>query len=337
MHMRIPAVLAFMALTCMIPTAAHAAEASEVRMARGLSLGFLPSMIMEDQKLIEKHAQAAGLGKVDVVWQKFSGGVAMNDALLAGQSDFAGGGPPPFAVLWARTKGTAVEVKGVAAMSAAPMYLLTRNPDVKSVRDFGPNDRIVVPGAKISDQAVVLQMAAEQAFGDPHKLDPLTMALSLPDGFAALLSKGEINAQFSGPPFQYQTDLLEKHNIRRILNSNDVLGGPATFLMMWTTTRFHDANPKLYGAVYAALGEAIDLINRDRARAAEIFLRVSKEKMTQAEVEKILGQADMRYSLAPEGIMRYVNFLHKIGVIKTRPADWKEMFFGGPVQQLQGS
>ena len=100
MHMRIPAVLAFMALTCMIPTAAHAAEASEVRMARGLSLGFLPSMIMEDQKLIEKHAQAAGLGKVDVVWQRFSGGVAMNDALLAGQCDFAGGGPPPAKSDW---------------------------------------------------------------------------------------------------------------------------------------------------------------------------------------------------------------------------------------------
>jgi NitT/TauT family transport system substrate-binding protein len=106
---------------------------------------------------------------------------------------------------------------------------------------------------------------------------------------------------------------------------------------MWTTTRFHDANPKLYGAVYAALDEAIDLINTDRKRAAEIFLRVSREKMTQAEVERILGEPDMRYSLAPEGMMRYVDFLHRIGVIKTRPADWKEMFFPGPVQQLQGS
>ena len=192
--------LAFVVLAAAVPSPTRA-EVSEVHMSRGLSLGFLPSMIMEDRKLIEKHAAADGLGKVTVSWFKFSGGVAMNDALLAGQLDFAGGGPPPFAVLWARTHGSAVEVKGVAAMSAAPMYLLTRNPNVKSVRDFGPGDRISVPGAKVSDQAVVLQMAAEQALGDPKKLDPLTVALSLPDGFAALLSNGEINSQFSGPPF----------------------------------------------------------------------------------------------------------------------------------------
>ena len=326
--------LAMCALTW---TSAAGAEVSEVRMSRGLSLGFLPSMIMEDQKLIEKHAAAAGLGKVSVEWQKFSGGVAMNDALLAGQCDFAGGGPPPFAVLWAKTRGSSVEVKGVAAMSAAPMYLLTRNPAVKTIKDFGPKDRIVVPGAKVSDQAVVLQMAAEQAFGDPHRLDTQTVALSLPDGFAALLSNGEINAQFSGPPFQYQADVLKKHGIHRVLVSDEVMGGPATFLMMWTTTRFHDANPKTYGAVLAALKEAIDLINQDHKRAAEIFLRVSGEKMSQADVQRILDQPDMRYSLAPEGVMKYVDFMHRIGVIKVKPQSWKELFFPGPVQALQGS
>jgi NitT/TauT family transport system substrate-binding protein len=330
------AILAFVALAACLPQPARA-EVSEVHMSRGLSLGFLPSMIMEEGKLIEKHAAAAGLGEVTVTWFKFSGGVAMNDALLAGQVDFAGGGPPPFAVLWARTRGSAVEVKGVAAMSAAPMYLLTRNPDVKTVRDFGPKDRISVPGAKVSDQAVVLQMAAEQAFGDPKRLDPLTVALSLPDGFTALLSGGEINSQFSGPPFQYQTEVLKQHGIHRVLDSNAVLGGPATFLMMWTTKRFHDANPKTYGAAYAALAEAVDLINRDHKAVAGIFLRMSGEKMGIDEVVRILDQSDMRYSLAPEGVMRYVDFMHRTGVIKVRPDSWKDMFFPGPVQQLKGS
>ena len=86
--------------------------------------------------------------QVAVSWFKSKGGVAMNDALLAGQVDFAGDGPPPFTVLCVRTRGSAVEVKGVAAMSAALMYLLARNPNVKTVRDFGPEDRTAVPGAK---------------------------------------------------------------------------------------------------------------------------------------------------------------------------------------------
>ncbi len=313
------------------------AEVSELHMSRALSLGFLPSMVMEDQKLIEKHAEAAGLGHIKVLWQKFSGGVAMNDALLAGSSDFAGGGPPPFAVLWARTRGTPSEVKGVAAMNAAPMYLLTRNPAVHSVRDFTSKDRIALPGAKISDQAVVLQMAAERAFGDPTRLDALTVALSLPDGFAAMLSNNEIDSQFSGTPFQYRTDLLKAHGVHRVLTSDEVFGGPATFLMMWTTKRFHDANPKTYQAVYDALKDAIDLINRDHSLAADIFLRVSGQKMAKEEVMRILDQPDMRYSLTPVGVMHYVDFLHRTGVIKTAPSSWKELFFPGPVQELQGS
>lgn len=313
------------------------AEVNEVRMSRGLSLGFLPSIVMEDQKLIEKHTKAAGLGEVKVSWRAFIGGVAMNDALLAGQVDFAGGGPPPFIVLWARTQGTRSEVKAVAALNSSPMHLLTRNPAIKTLRDFGPKDRISTPGAKISNQAVVLQMAAEKMFGDPGKLDTLTVTLSLPDGFTALISGGEVNSQFSGPPFQYQTAELQKHGIRSVLNSEDVLGGPTTFLLMWTTARFHEANPKTYRAVYAALQEAIELINKDRKQAAEIFLRVTKQKVSQDEVVRILALPESRYTLAPQNVMRYAEFLHRTGVIKTKPASWKDLFFPGPVQDLPGS
>jgi NitT/TauT family transport system substrate-binding protein len=59
--------------------------------------------------------------------------------------------------------------------------------------------------------------------------------------------------------------------------------------------------------------------------------------MSQADVVRILEQPDMRYSLAPEGVMRYVNFLHKIGVIKAKPDSWKDMFFPGVVHELAGS
>lgn len=332
----ISTVLSIGILFCALPRFAGA-EVSEVQMSRGLSFGFLPTIVMEGQHLIEKRARAAGLGDVKVRWHTFSGGVMMNDALLAGQVDFAGGGPPPFAVLWARTQGSKVEVKGVAAMCASPMYLLTRNPAIKSIKDFGPKDRILMPGANVSDQAVVLQMLSEREFGDPHKLDRLTSVLSLPDGFATLLSRSGADSQFSGPPFQYEADLLKQHGIHSVLSSNDVFGGPATFIMMWTTTRFHDANPKISAAVYAALGDAINLINSDHKKAAEIFLRVTKAKMSLAEAERILDEPDLRYSLTPQNIMTYVDFLYRTGVIKKRPASWKDLFFTGPVQCLKGS
>ena len=97
----------------------------------------------------------------------------------------------------------------------------------------------------MSIQAVTLQMAAEKAFGEGQqdKLDPLTVSMSHPDAQTALLSRqSEITAHFGSPPFQYQQ--LEKPGIHTVLNSYDVLGGPATFNVVWTTTKFRDENPE---------------------------------------------------------------------------------------------
>ena len=46
------------------------------------------------------------------------------------------------------------------------MYLLTRNPAIKSLKDFTAKDKIAVPTIKVSSQATILQMAAEQEFGE---------------------------------------------------------------------------------------------------------------------------------------------------------------------------
>ena len=57
-----------------------------------------------------------------------------------------------------------------------------------------------------------------------------------PDATIALLSGGsEINCVFSVPPFQFQQ--LEKAGIRTVLNSYDVMEGPHTFTVSWTSAR----------------------------------------------------------------------------------------------------
>src|SRR5512143_3153336 len=200
---------------------AAAAEMSEIKVAQQYGISYLPLMIMEEQKLIEKHAKAAG---VDVIvgWAKLAGGNVMNDALLSNSLQFASGGVGPLVTLWARTRGN-LDVKAVAAINSMPLYLNTRNPNVKTIKDFTEKDRIALPAVKVSIQAVTLQMAAEKAYGEgqQNKLDPLTVSMSHPDGQTALLSgQSEITAHFSSPPFQYQQ--LEKPGIRTVLNSYDV-------------------------------------------------------------------------------------------------------------------
>src|SRR3954470_6011546 len=65
------------------------AEPNTLKAAKQYGLSYLPLMIMEDQKLVEKHAAALGLGDLKVQWLTLGGPSAMNDALLSGGLDFA--------------------------------------------------------------------------------------------------------------------------------------------------------------------------------------------------------------------------------------------------------
>jgi NitT/TauT family transport system substrate-binding protein len=220
------------------------AEVSELQIAKQYGISYLPFMLMEADQLVEKHAKAAGLPDLKVSWSTFISGAAMNDAILSGSLHLASGGVGPLTTIWARSKGT-IDVKCVTAMNTMPLYLTTRNPNVKTIRDFTERDKIALPGVKVSVQAVTLQMAAEKEFGpgNQYQLDAFTVAMSHPDGQQALLSGvGEITAHFSSPPFQYQQ--LKQPGIHRVLNSYDVLGGPATFNVVWATQKFRQENPK---------------------------------------------------------------------------------------------
>src|SRR3954453_6306056 len=149
------------------------AEVTEVTVAQQYGVAFLPMMIMERDGLVEKHAKKAGLEGVKLSWAKVAGPSVMNDGLLSGTMHFAAQGAPSLITLWDKNRGS-VGVKGVAAMTTYPLYLVTRNPDVKSLKDFSDKDKIAVPSAKISTQAIMLQMAAAATWGEREyaKLDP---------------------------------------------------------------------------------------------------------------------------------------------------------------------
>lgn len=313
------------------------AEVSELKIAKQYGISYLPLMLMEADRLVEKEVSAAGLGDIKVGWVTLSSGAAMNDATLSGSLHFASGGVGPLATIWARTRGS-VDVKAAAAMNAMPLFLNVRNADVKSLADLSEKDRIALPAVKVSIQAVTLQMAAEKAFGagNHDKLDHLTVAMSHPDGQAALLSgASEITGHFSSPPFQYQQ--LKAPGIRTLVNSYDVLGGPATFNLVWTTARFHGENPKVYAAFMAAFQAAIGAINRDKKDAARRYLDIAKDRRsTHAEILAMLEDPAIEYTMTPKNMMKYVEFMHRTGTLKVKPESWKDMFFAN-AHTLPGS
>src|SRR5438477_8602564 len=228
--------IAMLLAAALTPLFAAAAAAQEVRIARQFSMGYLQFNVMEHEKLLEKHAAALGLPDVKIVWSTFNGPDAMNNALFSDSVDIVAGGVPGLLTLWNRTRGTANEVKGISALSSQPFLLNTRSDSIKSIADLKDSDRIAVPAVKVSVQAVTLQMAAAKQFGEKNfgKLDNLTVSMSPPDSTIALLSgSSEITCVFGVPPFQQQQ--LEKPGIHTILNSFDVMEGPHTFTVAWTS------------------------------------------------------------------------------------------------------
>ena len=304
------------------------AGAQEIRLARQFSMGYLQFNVMEHQQLIEKHAKALGLPDVKVSWVTFNGPQAINEALLSGAVDIASGGMPGLLVLWGRTKGTPQEVRGIAAMSSQPFLLNTRNPDVKTIADFTDRDRIALPAVKVSVQAIALQMAAAKAFGpaDFAKLDALTVSMSPPDSTIALLSGGsEITSVFSVPPFQQQQ--LEKPGVHTVLNSYDVMDGPHSFTVAWTSARFRDKNPVLYKALMAAMTEATEIINRDRRAAAALWIEDSHSKLPLDFVDGVVSGPQVRWTMVPENTMKFARFMHTTGMLKIVPDSWRDYFF----------
>jgi NitT/TauT family transport system substrate-binding protein len=311
---------------------ATAAQAEgKIRVAQQFGIAYLILDVVKDQQLIEKHGKAAGLD-IQVEWAQISGATAMNEALLAGSLDVVSAGVPPMLTLWDRTRGKQ-NVKAVAALGSLPNYLITTNPNIKKLSDFGDKDRIAVPAAGTGFQSRTLQIETAKLYGKDNakKYDAISVSLPHPDATAALISGGtEINAHFSSAPFYYQA-LAGNPKVHKVLSSYDILGGPATFNVLYTTQKFHDANPKTYKAFYAALREAAEFIRKDKAagtgKAADIFIRVQKSKLDPALVKKIIDDPENDFTTDPQNTYIYADKLHAIDVLKNKAASWKDYFF----------
>ena len=312
------------AVTLAVSAGAHAE--GQIRIAQQFGIGYLILDVVQDQKLIEKYGKQQGID-IKVEWNSISGATAMNEALLAGALDVVSAGVPPMLTLWDRTRGRQ-NVKAIASLGSMPNYLLSNNPKVKTLQDLSDKDRIAVPAAGVGYQSRTLQIETARVFGkaDYKRFDNISVSLSHPDATVALISGGsEINTHFSSPPFQYQA--LENKNVHKIISSYDILGGPATFNVLYTTQKFHDDNPKTYKAFYNALVEAAQFIRANKAKAADTFIRVQKSKLAPEFVRKIVEDPEIDFTVSPQRSYVYADKLHDIGVLKNRAASWKDYFF----------
>jgi len=320
------------AALCGLVVAAHgfaAAEIQELKIPKGAGgIGFLPLLVMEQQKTIEKYAGQLGNKGLKVTYANLGGPAVVNDALLSGAAHMAPAGPPAFLFLWDRSRDS-VQITGIAAMSSLPMYLNTTNPNIKALRDITEKDKMAITAVKVSIPAIIMQMAARKEFGEKEtfRYDRYTVGLPHPDGVAAMLSGiSEINLHFTSPPFHARE--LKDPRVRTILATDDVMGGSTTFTMLYATKKFRDENPLTYKAIVSAVKDAIEYINKEKRGAAQIYFdSIGGKGETIEEIMTTLSDPKNVITIVPQNTLKYAQFMYDIGSLKHRATSWKELFF----------
>jgi NitT/TauT family transport system substrate-binding protein len=209
------------------------AEADTVRITQSYGLLYLPSYSVIDRHMIEPRAAAAGLGTIKVTLTRLASGPAGSDMILAGDADVAMGGFGPARTLWDKTPG-AQKVRGMLPLCSSPMFLVSTDPRIHGLKDFTDRDRIAVSAIKVTDQAITLQMAVarESGWDARFRLDPLTVAISNPDGQAARLSGlSEVRNHATIIPFAVTE--LESDKAHLVMSSDDVMEPGATSVVVY--------------------------------------------------------------------------------------------------------
>jgi len=318
----------FLASGVLLSAPSARAEVREVRIGYGYGLVYLPLMVAVAQGYFAAQAREAGGGDLAVSDRRFSGAAALNEALLSGNIDVAAIGVTGFLILCDKTRGRN-EIRGLAALAAHAFVLFTNQSRVRSLADFGDQDKIATPGGT-SPQAILMRMAAEQLYGTGQyaRIDSLMISLPHPEAVAALLAgTAGVTGYVATPP--YISTLRKSDKVHAVITSRDILGPEdATGAVLAVGKTFVENNPGVAKAAIAALEEAMVFIAREPDKAADIYLQFEPSaKVTKQDVLGMLTDGTMTYSVTPSGILQFARFQARTGQIKNEPRSWQEVFF----------
>lgn len=269
----------------------------KINIAEQYGLAYAPLQIMKANKLLEKN-----LPGIEVNFQQLGNTAAIREAMLSNKLDAGFMAIPPFLI--GTDKG--MDWKIASGLSSSPTQLITYKNNIKSLKDFSSEDKIALPQPG-SVQHILLSMACEKEFGDSHKLDNIITTLSHPDGMSSLMSKKSISAHFTSPPYIYKE--LEDKAMYVVLDGKDVMDGDFTFIVGVTTKEFYNKNPKVYSAFVKSIQEAIDFINKNPEKSAEILSPIYN--LSKEDTLKYLTWSGNKYSSEVQGLEKFSKFMVK--------------------------
>lgn len=280
--------------------ATKSGEKKKITIAYQQGIGYAPIHIMESKKLIEANYG----GEVEVEYQLLSSGAAINEGIIGGNIDIGcmGAAPAISGVV------AGIPYKCIANLTSQPNGLMTNDPDINSLKDITPEDKIALINTG-SIQHIYLAMAAEKVLGDAHALDNNIQPMQHAEGMAALES-GTVALHLTSSPFLGQERANEKyHEIKDVV---EVCPVGNTFLVAMASTKLQD-DPELFEAIQKAFTQASELINTNKDEVADI--EVEYLSMDRETIMGYLTSPDSTYDAQLKGVSTIIDFMYRAGFI----------------------
>lgn len=287
-------------------------EREVLKIAEQFGLAYAPLQIMRCEKLIEKELEG-----IEIKWVRLGNAAAIREAVLSGNVDIGFMGIPPFLI--GRDRG--MEWKLFTGLSSAPVGLVTWKTGVEGIKDLGPSDRIALPQPG-SIQHILLAMAAGDQLDDPSIFDNQLVAMSHPDGMTALLSKSDISAHFTSPPYIMKE--LQREGMRLILDGTEAMGGPYTFIAGVATEELLATGENLLRGFMTALNKSIDMLSLETERGSALL--AGEYSMPEKEILSYITWDGMSYGTEILGLQKFIRFMAEQGYLKNGAMQVSDIF-----------
>ena len=112
-----------------------------------------------------------------------------------------------------------------------------------------------------------------------------------------------------------------------ITDSRKVFGGPLTQITLLATKQTKEKNPTLFQAVANALEPAIRVANAGKRQAAALWTQVQKAPRKHRRPGRQLNDPGFEFTSRPQRIAHFTAFLNRVGTLKAKIGNWKELFW----------
>lgn len=287
-------------------------EGLSVTIAEQYGLAYAPLQIVKEKQFIENE-----LPGIKVNWVRLENTAAIREAVLGGKVDIGFMGIPPFLIGW--DKG--MEWKIFTGLSKAQIGLVTWRDDINTLTDFGSDDRIALPQPG-SIQHILLSMAAQKQLGRSNVFDNQLVTMKHPDGMNALLSRRDIAAHFTSPPYIMME--LSEPDMKLVVDGREAMGGDYTFIAGMVTDKFSTKYPEILTHLRNAIALAGEVISKTPDEAVSIL--VKDYSISESTLLSYLTGGGLIYSIEVEGLDEFIKFMYAERYLGRIPENIDEIF-----------